>query len=80
MNLQQQLLLGRITLKPGLMSGKPTIRGLRFPVSNISEMLASGISENQILKQHPILQKEDIHAALLYASLKMKNTVVIHES
>jgi uncharacterized protein (DUF433 family) len=78
MNTSQKLLMERITLKPGLMGGKPTIRGFRFPVSDILEMLASGMTDNQILEQHPILEKEDIYAALLYASLKMKNTVVIH--
>jgi uncharacterized protein (DUF433 family) len=36
------------------------------------------MSEEQIIDQHPVLEKEDIQAALLYASLKMKNTVVIH--
>ncbi|WP_018630565.1 DUF433 domain-containing protein [Niabella aurantiaca] len=78
MNVYQQELLKRITIIPGLMSGKPTIRGMRFPVGDILEMLANGMSENSILEQHPILEKEDISAALLYASLKMKNTVVIH--
>jgi len=71
-------LLERITIKPGLMSGKPTIRGLRFPVGDILELLADGMTEKEILEQHPILEKDDINAALLYASLKMKNTVVIH--
>jgi uncharacterized protein (DUF433 family) len=71
-------LLERITLKPGLMSGKPTIRGMRFPVGDILEMLADGMSVESILEQHPILEKDDINAALLYASMKMKNTVVIH--
>ncbi|MBZ0099985.1 MAG: DUF433 domain-containing protein [Taibaiella sp.] len=60
------------------MSGKPTIRGMRFPVGDILEMLASGMTNDEILEQHPILEKEDIQAALLYASLKLKNTVVIH--
>ena len=71
-------LLSRITLIPGLMSGRPTIRGLRFPVGDILEMLADGMTEEVILQQHPILEKEDIQAALLYASLKLKNTAVIH--
>ena len=71
-------LLKRITLIPGLMSGKPTIRGLRFPIGDIFEMLASGITPEDILEQHPILEKEDIHAALIYAGLKTNNTVVIH--
>ena len=49
------------------MGGKSTIRGLRFPVGDIYEMLASGMSTEEILEQHPILEKEDIQAALLYA-------------
>lgn len=60
------------------MSGKPTIRGMRFPVGDVLELLSSGLSEKDILEQHPVLEVEDIHAALLYAALKMKNTVVIH--
>lgn len=71
-------LLNRITIQPGLMGGKPTIRGLRFPVSDILELLSSGLTEAEILEQHPILEKADIAAALLYASMKIKNTVVIH--
>jgi len=71
-------LLERITIKPGLMSGKPTIRGMRFPVGDILEMLANGMTVEDILQQHPVLEREDINAALLYASLKMKNTVIIH--
>lgn len=71
-------LLDRITIQPGLMGGKPTIRGLRFPVSDILELLSSGLSELEILEQHPILEREDIAASLFYASMKIKNTVVIH--
>lgn len=71
-------LLDRITIQPGLMGGKPTVRGLRFPVSDILELLSSGLTEAEILEQHPILEKADIAAALLYASMKIKNTVVIH--
>lgn len=76
--MKQQELLERITMKPGLMSGRPVIRDMRFPVGDILEMLASGMSVEDILEQHPILEREDINAALLYASLKMKNTIVIH--
>jgi uncharacterized protein (DUF433 family) len=78
MTTQQQTLLERITIIPGLMSGKPTIRGLRFPVGDILELLASGLTDRDIIDQHPILEKADIQATLLYASLKVKNTVVIH--
>lgn len=71
-------LLNRITIIPGLMSGKPTIRGLRFPVGDIFEMLASGMTNEDILEQHPVLEKEDIQAALIYAAIRTKNTLIIH--
>ena len=60
------------------MAGKPTIRGLRFTVSDVLEMMASGMSSSEILEQHPILEADDILASLLYASLKLKNTVILH--
>jgi uncharacterized protein (DUF433 family) len=50
---QQKDLLDRVTIIPGLMSGKPTIRGLRFTVSDILELLADGMMEEEILEQHP---------------------------
>jgi uncharacterized protein (DUF433 family) len=78
MSLDEEILLQRITVKPGLMSGKPSIRNMRFTVSDILEMLASGMTEANILEQHPILEVGGIQAALLYASLRLKNTVVIH--
>lgn len=71
-------LLERITLVPDLLGGKPTIRAMRFLVSDILELLSTGMTDDEILEQHPILEKEDIQASLLYASLKMKNTVIIH--
>ena len=78
MSNEQQILIERITFLPGILGGRPSIRGMRFLVSDILELLSSGMTDADILEQHPILEKEDIQAALLYASLKMKNTVVIH--
>jgi len=71
-------LLKRITIIPGLMGGKPTIRGMRFPVKDIIELLASGMSNAQILEEHPALEEEDIKAALLYAALRLGNTTILH--
>ncbi len=71
-------LLKRITIIPGLMSGKPTIRGMRFPVSDIFEMLSTGMTNEEILEQHPILELDDIKAALVYASLRTNNTLIIN--
>jgi len=78
MDAKQRELLNRITIKPGLMGGRPTIRGLRFPVSDILELLASGLKDTEVLEQHPVLERADIQAALLYASMKVKNTAVIY--
>jgi len=71
-------LLKRITHIPGLMGGKPTIRGMRFPVKDLLELLASGMTHKEILEDHPALQEDDIKASLLYAALQMSNTVIIH--
>jgi uncharacterized protein (DUF433 family) len=79
MNREKQLaLLNRITIIPGLMSGKPTIRGLRFTVSDVLELLADGMNQQEILNQHPILQEDDILASLLFASLRMGNTSTVY--
>jgi uncharacterized protein (DUF433 family) len=71
-------LLSRITSNPGIFNGKPIIRDMRFPVSDVLELLASGMSVNEIIEQHPTLEKEDIQASLLYAALRMKNAVIVH--
>lgn len=62
-----QNLLERITSHPDILSGKPTIRGMRISVEQLLKALAAGISENELLTDYPDLQKEDIQAVLLYA-------------
>jgi uncharacterized protein (DUF433 family) len=71
-------LLKRIVMKPGLMGGKPVVRGLRFPVVDILEMLASGMTNAEILEQHPVLEADDIRASLLYATLRLNHSTIIH--
>ncbi len=61
-------LLKRINVNSKVMVGKPVIRGTRIPVELILRMLAQGIPEGQILREHPRLQAEDIRAALAYAA------------
>ncbi len=61
-------LLKRITIIPGLMGGKPTIRGMRFKVSDLLGYLSAGMTEAEILEDFPYLEKEDITACLEYAS------------
>jgi len=50
------------------MDGVPCIRGLRIPVATVVEMVADGMSEEEILKAYPDLEPEDIHQALYYAA------------
>ena len=58
----------RITIEPGKRSGKPCIRGLRITVSDVLEYLASGMTEEEILKEFPDLEIEDIRACLTFAA------------
>lgn len=58
----------RITVDPTVMGGQPTIRGLRFPVKTVVRMVAQGMSNEQILAEHPDLEAADIRAALEYAA------------
>ncbi len=60
--------LNRITFDPKVMGGKPCIRGMRVMVGTIIGLLAEGYNFEQILKSYPYLEKEDIFAALQYAS------------
>ena len=71
-------LVERITSNPEMLGGKPVIRGMRFPVADILELLASGMSHAQILEQHAGLEEDDIIAALSYAALRLKNTAILH--
>lgn len=56
----------RITADPQICHGKPTIRGLRYPVELILELLSSGMTRAGILADYPDLQPEDIGAALAF--------------
>jgi uncharacterized protein (DUF433 family) len=60
-------LLSRITIETGKCGGKPCIRGKRIRVTDILELLASGASVEEILRDYSFLEREDIFAALRYA-------------
>ncbi len=63
-----QSLLQRITLDLNICHGKPCIRGLRYPVEFILELLSSGMSIEEILADYDDLERDDILAALLFAT------------
>lgn len=58
----------RITIDPAICHGKPTIRGLRYPVDTILELLSSGMTIEEILADYEDLEREDILAVLAYAT------------
>lgn len=61
-------LLKRITHAPDICHGKPCVRGLRYPVELILELLSSGMTTEEILADYDDLEPEDIQAALLFAA------------
>jgi uncharacterized protein (DUF433 family) len=63
-----EILLERITFNPDICHGKPTIRGLRYPVQNILEYMASGMTFNEILEDFEDLEMEDLQACLWFAA------------
>lgn len=58
----------RITIDPDICHGKPCIRGLRYPVELILELLSSGMTSEEILADYADLEQEDILAALAFAA------------
>lgn len=66
----------RITIDPEQCGGRPCIRGLRIRVTDIIDLLASGLNQDEIIEELPDLEKEDVLAALKYASQKLGHPVV----
>ena len=72
--------LERITINPSVCTGKPCIRGMRFPVSRLLGLLAAGESQETILRDYPYLEKGDIEEALRYAAwLAEEETVEVSQ-
>jgi uncharacterized protein (DUF433 family) len=65
---ERETMIERITIDPNLCHGKPCIRGLRYPVENVLEWLAGGMTIEDILDDYEDLTREDILAALAFAA------------
>ena len=63
-----QPLLARITIDPAICHGKPCVRGLRYPVETLLELLSAGMTTEEILADYPDLERDDILAALSFAA------------
>ena len=66
----------RITIDPTVCTGKPCIRGLRFPVARLLGLLAAGETREAVLNDYPYLEREDIDEALRYAAFLAEDEVV----
>ena len=69
-------LLSRITIEPGKCGGRPCIRGMRMRVSDVLELLSAGASYEEILKDYPDLERDDILAAIEYAAHQTDHVVL----
>lgn len=70
-------LMERITLEPGKRGSRPCIRGLRITVYDVLSMLASGMSEDEILADYPEIESADIRACLMYAANREHNFLTV---
>lgn len=66
----------RITIDPAVCTGKPCIRGLRFPVARLLGLLAAGVTRESILNDYSYLECEDLNEALRYAALLAEGIAV----
>ncbi len=69
-------LMERITFNPAQCGGRPCIRGMRIRVTDILDLLAAGLTTEQILEEMPDLEPEDIIASLRFASRKINHPVL----
>ena len=67
--------LDRITFDPNVMGGRACIRGMRVTVSLVLNLVASGMSTEEITREYPYLEPEDVGQALRYAALLAEETV-----
>ncbi|MFL5065940.1 MAG: DUF433 domain-containing protein [Xanthobacteraceae bacterium] len=66
----------RITIDPAVCSGKPCVRGLRFPVARLLGLLAAGETRERILRNYPYLASDDIDEALRYAAFLAEDETI----
>ena len=68
--------IDRITVNPEQCGGRPCIRGMRIRVIDVLDLLAAGLTREQVLEELPDLEAEDITAALQYASRRLDHPVL----
>lgn len=69
-------LLERITIDPSVAGGRPCIRGLRMRVSDVLDLLAAGATSDEVLRDYPYLQADDLRAVLRYAARRLNHPTI----
>lgn len=69
-------LLNRITVNPEQCGGRPCVRGMRIRVSDVLDLLANGLSQQEVLDEMPDLEDADIRACFIYASSRLNHPVL----
>ena len=70
-------LLARITVNPAQCGGRPCVRGMRIRVIDVLDLLAAGLTSQQVLEELPDLEPEDIRACLIFASRRLDHPVLV---
>ncbi|NGZ09861.1 MAG: DUF433 domain-containing protein [Nitrospira sp. LK70] len=69
-------LVERITVNPEQCGGRPCIRGMRIRVVDVLDLLAAGLSQQQVLEELPDLEAEDVSACLKFASSRLNHPIL----
>lgn len=69
--------MDRMTVNPRQCGGRPCIRGMRIRVTDVLDLLASGLTREQVLEELPDLESEDVDACLRFASRRIDHPVII---
>ena len=71
-------LLDRITIDPAVCHGRPCVRGLRYPVDMLLDLLSGGMTTGEVLEDYPDLEADDLRAVLAYAAEVTRTRLVVH--
>ena len=70
------MIIERITFNPGQCGGRPCIRNMRIRVSDVLDLLAAGLSTQQVVEELPDLEEADVHAAIAFASRQVDHPML----
>ncbi|MCW5775960.1 MAG: DUF433 domain-containing protein [Phycisphaeraceae bacterium] len=70
-------LLSRVTMDPAMCGGRPCVRGMRIRVSDVIDLLAAGLTPEQVVEELPDLEPDDVRACLMFASRRLNHPTLV---